>query len=175
MTERKLVFVSHANPEDNEFASWLGTRLVAAGYEVWADVFQLVGGEAFWRDIGAAIKEEAAAAIVVISKASYQKDGVLDENAMQISDHGSGSAEPLSCADKSVAPVIRRCGEEAIEIRVYRGALLIVAIAASVLVSPSGAAVRSRRKNCIHVGRADSPSRRSAVMVEPCIGSAKMD
>lgn len=34
---RKLVSISHANPEDNEFVSWLATRLVASGYEVWAD------------------------------------------------------------------------------------------------------------------------------------------
>lgn len=81
---RRLVFISHANNEDNEFASWLGTRLIAAGYEVWADIFRLVGGEAFWRDIGVAIKDEAAAVIAVVSKASYQKDGVLDEIAMAV-------------------------------------------------------------------------------------------
>jgi hypothetical protein len=82
--ERKLVFISHATPEDNEFASWLGTRLIAAGYEVWADVFQLVGGETFWRDIGTAIRDEAATVIAVMSTSSYQKDGVLDEIALAV-------------------------------------------------------------------------------------------
>ena len=47
MQGRRLVFISHANPEDNEFVSWLGTRLTVAGYEVWADVLKLSGGEAF--------------------------------------------------------------------------------------------------------------------------------
>lgn len=84
VSARKLVFISHANPEDNEFVSWLGTRLIAAGYEVWADIFQLVGGEAFWRDIGTAIKEDAATVIAVLSRSSYQKDGVLDEIAMAV-------------------------------------------------------------------------------------------
>lgn len=84
VAQRKLVFISHANPEDNEFVSWLGTRLIAAGYEVWADIFQLVGGEAFWRDIGKAIKDEAATVITVLSRSSYQKDGVLDEIAMAV-------------------------------------------------------------------------------------------
>lgn len=84
MTDRQLVFVSHANPEDNEFASWLGTRLTAAGYDVWADVFRLVGGEAFWRDIGQAIKEDAAIVIVALSRNSYRKDGVLDEIALAV-------------------------------------------------------------------------------------------
>ncbi len=82
--ERHLVFISHANPEDNEFASWLGTRLTAAGYEVWADVLTLLGGETFWRDIGDAIKKEAAVVIVALSRASYQKDGVLDEIALAV-------------------------------------------------------------------------------------------
>ncbi len=84
MKERRLVFISHANPEDNEFASWLGTRLTAAGYEVWADVLNLLGGETFWRDIGDAIREEAATVIVALSRASYQKDGVLDEIALAV-------------------------------------------------------------------------------------------
>ena len=82
--ERHLVFISHANPEDNEFASWLGTRLTAAGYEAWTDVLNLKGGEPFWRDIGTVIKEEAAVVIVALSHASYQKDGVLDEIALAV-------------------------------------------------------------------------------------------
>ena len=85
MKERRLVFISHANPEDNEFASWLGTRLTSAGYEVWTDVLKLIGGEQFWRDIGEAIKEEATVVIVALSRDSYQKDGVLDEIALAIS------------------------------------------------------------------------------------------
>lgn len=84
MTDRQLVFISHANPKDNEFASWLGTRLTAAGYDVWADVFRLVGGEAFWRDIGKAIKDHAAIVIVSVSRNSYRKDGVLDEIALAV-------------------------------------------------------------------------------------------
>ena len=35
---RDAIFISHANPEDNDFTVWLGARLTAAGYEVWADV-----------------------------------------------------------------------------------------------------------------------------------------
>ena len=84
MKERNLIFISHANPEDNEFASWLGTRLTAAGYEVWADVLTLLGGEAFWRDIGDAIKEEAATVVVALSRNSYRKDGVLNEIALAV-------------------------------------------------------------------------------------------
>ena len=28
---RDAIFISHANPEDNEFTVWLGARLTAAG------------------------------------------------------------------------------------------------------------------------------------------------
>jgi len=52
---RQLVFLSHASPEDNAFARWLATQLAIAGYEVWCDVTNLLGGEAFWKDIAEAI------------------------------------------------------------------------------------------------------------------------
>ena len=44
-TGRDAIFISHANPEDNAFTVWLGARLTAAGYEVWADVLRLRGGQ----------------------------------------------------------------------------------------------------------------------------------
>ena len=84
MKERRLIFISHANPEDNEFASWLGTRLTAAGYEAWSDLLKLLGGDKFWLDIGDAIKKEAIVVIVVLSRAAYQKDGVLNEIALAV-------------------------------------------------------------------------------------------
>ena len=84
MKERDLIFISHANPEDNEFASWLGTRLTAAGYHVWADVLNLRGGEQFWLDIGEAIKKDAIVFIVALSRMSFQKEGVLNEIALAV-------------------------------------------------------------------------------------------
>ena len=42
---RDVVFISHANPEDNAFTVWLESRLTAAGYAVWADVLGLRGGQ----------------------------------------------------------------------------------------------------------------------------------
>ena len=81
---RRTVFISHANPEDNEFAAWLGTRLIGAGYQVWSDLLRLVGGEPFWRDIGDAIKDHAAVVVLVLSRASVTKPGVLDEIALAV-------------------------------------------------------------------------------------------
>ncbi len=80
-TIRKLVFVSHATPEDNDFARWLAVKLAAAGYVVWADVEQLIGGEKFWKDIEEAISRHAAKVLFCGSKASLdpRKTGVLRE------------------------------------------------------------------------------------------------
>lgn len=40
--ERDVVFISHANPEDNSFAAWLSLRLTREGYRV-ADDHRLYG------------------------------------------------------------------------------------------------------------------------------------
>ena len=45
---RDILFVSHANPEDNEFSQWLSLQLAREGYPVWCDLTKLLGGEDFW-------------------------------------------------------------------------------------------------------------------------------
>jgi len=77
--DRQLIFISHANPEDNEFVLWLSSRLTSLGYLVWADVTQLFGAEKFWQDIEDAIRNHSAKVIVVLSRISQTKDGVLNE------------------------------------------------------------------------------------------------
>jgi hypothetical protein len=77
--QRDLVFVSHANPEDNGFAAWLSGKLAIGGYQVWSDVTKLVGGELFWNDIEEAIRYHAAKVVIALSKISQGKSGVLDE------------------------------------------------------------------------------------------------
>jgi hypothetical protein len=76
---RDLVFISHANPQDNEIALWLAARLAASGYQVWSDVTRLIGGEVFWDTIEDAIRNRAAKVIVILSRAGHQKPGLLDE------------------------------------------------------------------------------------------------
>ncbi|MCG8649227.1 MAG: toll/interleukin-1 receptor domain-containing protein, partial [Pirellulales bacterium] len=77
--ERRLVFISHANPQDNEIALWLSSRLTAEGYEVWSDITRLTGGELFWDTIEDVIRNQAAKVLVLLSKDSQNKPGVLDE------------------------------------------------------------------------------------------------
>jgi hypothetical protein len=76
---RRLVFISHANPEDNEFARWLALALAREGYQVWSDVTELLGGEAIWADVEDAIRNHAVTFLFVLTRASNVKDGTLDE------------------------------------------------------------------------------------------------
>lgn len=77
--QRRLVFISHANPEDNEFTRWLAARLSSEGYLVWSDITNLLGGEEFWEKIEEAIRVHARKVIVVLSRVAQTKKGVLDE------------------------------------------------------------------------------------------------
>lgn len=81
---RRVVFLNHANPEDNAFVLWLGARLAAVGYTVWSDLLQLVGGERFWKDINEAIRQHTAVFLPILSKASINpaKEGVHNEIAI---------------------------------------------------------------------------------------------
>lgn len=42
------IFISHANPEDNDFVIWLASRLQLLGYKVWVDKEAMLGGEKMW-------------------------------------------------------------------------------------------------------------------------------
>ncbi|MDR4485607.1 MAG: toll/interleukin-1 receptor domain-containing protein [Nitrospirales bacterium] len=74
-----MVFISHANPEDNDFALWLALQVANAGYPVWCDLTKLLGGEDFWKDIEEAIRERTVKFVYVLSKTSNNKNGPLQE------------------------------------------------------------------------------------------------
>ncbi len=76
---RDMLFLSHANPEDNDFTLWLAVQLAREGYPVWCDLTQLLGGEDFWKDAEQAIRERTIKLVYVLSKASNVKEGPLQE------------------------------------------------------------------------------------------------
>lgn len=76
---RDTVLLSHANPEDNEFTLWLALQLANEGYKVWCDLTKLLGGEDFWDDIEAVIRNTAVKVLYVLSRTSNVKDGPLRE------------------------------------------------------------------------------------------------
>jgi hypothetical protein len=82
-TERRLLFISHANPQDNAAASWFATQLTLLGYEVWCDLKNTHGGESgFWLKVQNKIENEAAKFIFILSNHSRdfeKKPGVYKE------------------------------------------------------------------------------------------------
>lgn len=82
MSDRSMIFLSHANPEDNGFTQWLALRLARDGYPVWCDLAKLLGGEDFWQDAEIAIREHSSKFIFILSSTSNRKPGVLQELAV---------------------------------------------------------------------------------------------
>ena len=76
---RDAIFISHANPEDNAFTVWLGARLTAAGYEVWADVLRLRGGQDWQRLLEEALRQRACKVLLVGTEQGVRKQGVRNE------------------------------------------------------------------------------------------------
>lgn len=76
---RSAIFISHATPEDNAFVRWLGAKLAALGYEVWADVMRLRGGSDWSRELEEALRYRSAKVLVVCTPAGLEKQGVRNE------------------------------------------------------------------------------------------------
>lgn len=76
---RDMLFISHANPEDNEFTLWLALQLAKDGYPVWCDLTQLLGGERFWQNAEEAIRTRTVKFLYVLSRVSNHKQGPRDE------------------------------------------------------------------------------------------------
>ncbi len=80
--QRTSIFISHATPDDNEFTAWLSTKLMALGYTVWCDLFNLPKGCVFWDQIETQIRDHSCVFIPVLSTISNRRDGVLKEIAI---------------------------------------------------------------------------------------------
>lgn len=74
------IFISHAaTPEDTELTRWLALRLMREGYSVWCDIECLRVGDDFWREIESEIRTNAFKFVLVLSKNSITRQGVLNE------------------------------------------------------------------------------------------------
>jgi TIR domain len=78
---RETIFITHAAPEDNQFALWLSSKLALAGYRVWVDRNRLRGGHDFWDEIERVIRTDAVKQIVIFT-ANVRKPGVKKELAL---------------------------------------------------------------------------------------------
>ena len=81
--ERRLVFISHANPEDNPAAAWFATQLTLLGYDVWCDLKNTHGGESdFWLKVQQKIENDAVKFVSILSNTSCdfeKKKGIYKE------------------------------------------------------------------------------------------------
>lgn len=76
---REYIFISHANPADNDFTKWLYCKLTLLGYKVWCDIFKLKGGEDFWKDIEEVIRNDTIKFLFVLSNNSNHREGTSKE------------------------------------------------------------------------------------------------
>jgi len=76
---RTALFISHATPEDNHFVRWLGAKLTAMGYEVWADVMRLHGGIDWARELETALRNRTVKMLLVCTPSGLEKQGVRNE------------------------------------------------------------------------------------------------
>jgi hypothetical protein len=82
--QRQAIFISHATPEDNSVTLWLGTKLTALGYEVWADIFRIKGGDDWERILEDAIRNKAAKFLLIATPHGVQKQGVRNEITLAV-------------------------------------------------------------------------------------------
>jgi|GEM_PF-439179 len=80
---RRLLFISHANPQDNAAALWFATQLTLMGYDVWCDLKNTHAGESnFWLKVQKKIEDEAAKFLFILSNNSRdfeKKSGIYKE------------------------------------------------------------------------------------------------
>lgn len=86
--ERRFVFISHANPEDNYFSAWLASKLKVLGYDVWLDMNDISVGTSFNSNLQPIIQKQSSVFIAVNSEAYVEK----------ANDQHRGVAQELNCA-----------------------------------------------------------------------------
>ncbi|MGH7068689.1 MAG: toll/interleukin-1 receptor domain-containing protein [Acetobacteraceae bacterium] len=80
--ERDLIFISKATPGDDQFVLWLAPRLEAAGYKVFADIFDLDAGDEWRGKLTAALQTRAIKMLVCCSDETLARRGVREEIAI---------------------------------------------------------------------------------------------
>jgi hypothetical protein len=70
--------------EGNAFTLWLGGRLTALGYQVFADVLRLKGGDDWERVLEDAIRNKAKRFLLVATPGGVQKQSVRNEITIAI-------------------------------------------------------------------------------------------
>jgi hypothetical protein len=76
---RDTLFISKATPGDDEFVTWLAPRLEAAGYKVFADIFDLGGGDRWRRKLTDTLRGRSQKMLLCCSDETLARRGVEEE------------------------------------------------------------------------------------------------
>jgi hypothetical protein len=76
---RDVLFISKATPEDDEFVLWIGPRLEAAGYKVFADILSLEPGDRWRTVLTETLQDTACKMLLCCRDATLKKEGVQEE------------------------------------------------------------------------------------------------
>ncbi len=79
---RDTIFISKATPGDDAFVLWLAPRLEAAGYKVFADIFDLDAGDEWRGKLTAALQTRAVKMLLCCSDETLARRGVKEEIAI---------------------------------------------------------------------------------------------
>jgi len=77
------LFISYAKA-DTALAEWLTRKLTAAGYLVWCERFNLLGGEVYPENVDEALKQRAFRVIALYSQASLNDPEVMRQRALAL-------------------------------------------------------------------------------------------
>ena len=90
---RNVVFIIKSSPVDDDFALWLGPKLEAQGYQVFADVLTLQPGDRWRRQVNTAL-ETRAAKVLLISRAETLNDSSVQDDIDIAIDLGKRLEDP---------------------------------------------------------------------------------
>lgn len=91
--ERNVVFIIKSSPVDDDLVLWLGPKLEAQGYQVFADVLTLQPGDRWRRQVNT-ILETRAAKVLLISRAETLNDPSVQDDIDIAIDLGKRLQDP---------------------------------------------------------------------------------
>ena len=92
-SERNVVFIIKSSPVDDDFVLWLGPKLEAQGYQVFADVLTLQPGDRWRRQVNTVL-ETRAAKVLLISRAETLNDSSVQDDIDIAIDLGKRLQDP---------------------------------------------------------------------------------
>ena len=90
---RNVVFFIKSSPVDDEFVLWLGPKLEAEGYQVFADILTLQPGDRWRREVNQAL-EHRAAKVLLLSRGSTLADQAVQDDIDIAIDLGKRLEDP---------------------------------------------------------------------------------